>query len=450
MQITIDGPSASGKSTIAQIVAKKLGFISLDTGGIYRSLAYACQERGVNIRDEDAILQVIRNIEYELDRNVNGIPLHRVDGKDVTGFIRTPEISQLASKLATIAPVREIANQIQRKIAKGENVVVEGRDTGTIVFPEADVKIYLTASSGVRAKRRFSELQKNKKISLEEVLLEMEERDERDMNREISPLKKAIDSIVIDTSDLTIPQVAKKIIKIAKKVKKRKTSWIWTKLIGKERSSAGFLYKLNVLFFYCLFKILYRAKCYGVENIPEGAAIVAPNHVSFIDPPLVGAFYPREVHVLANQYLFKVPIVGWVIKRLNVHSVSGTAQDASAIKAVSSVLLKGNQVIIFPEGARSRNGELLPLKRGVAMLSSLTNAAVVPAVIIGAYEIFPRGALLPKLWGKCALVFGKPLFWQTYQSLPGGKKEQQKAMTDDLEKALRELQIEYRKKLGRL
>jgi cytidylate kinase len=450
MQITIDGPSASGKSTIARIVAEKLGFISLDTGGIYRALAYACRERGVSINDERAILEVLQKVQYKLDRGSNKTPIHRIDGKDVSFLIRSPEISQLASKLATIPKVRDIANEIQRKIAKGNNIVVEGRDTGTIVFPQAEVKIYLTACSKVRAERRFKELKGNKELSLENVLLEMEERDERDMNRDISPLKKAIDSIVIDTSDLSIPEVAKKIIKIANKVKKRSPSWIWAKLIGKERASAGFLYKLNVLFFYCFFKIFYRVKCYGIENIPNGAAIIAPNHVSFIDPPLVGAFYPKEVHVLANEYLFKVPVVGWVIKRLNVHSVSGTAQDSSTIKAVSSVLLKGNQVIIFPEGSRSKTGELLPFKRGVAMLSSLTNAAVVPAVIIGAYQIFPRGAIFPKLWGRCALVFGKPLIWESYEHIEGGKKEQQKAMTDDLEKALKELQAEYRKKLGRL
>jgi cytidylate kinase len=450
MQITIDGPSASGKSTIARIVADKLGFISLDTGAIYRSLAYVCQENGVNISDEEAVLGALQKVRYELAVDLHGMHVHKIDGKDVSLFIRAPEISQLASKLATIPRVRDIANQIQRKIAKGANIVVEGRDTGTVVFPEATVKIYLTACSKVRAERRFKELKKNKQHTLEEVLLEMEERDERDMKREISPLKKAIDSIVVDTSNLTIEQVAKKIIKIAKKNKPKKPSWIWTKLIGRERASATFTYKINVLFFHTLFKFLYGAKCYGIENIPKGAAIIAPNHISFMDPPLVGAFYPNEAHILANDYLFKVPIVGWIIKRLNAHSVSGTVQDSTAIKAVTSILFKGNQVIIFPEGSRSKNGEILPLKRGVAMLSSLTGAAIVPTVIVGAYEIWPRGKPFPKLWGKCALAFGKPLFWESYQNMPGGKKEQQKAMTDDLEKALRELQTEYRKKLGRL
>ncbi len=201
--ITIDGPAGAGKSTIAKEIAKRFRFTHLDSGAIYRTIGVACKEVGVNLEDEKAVLGVARKLQIELkgDRVL-------LNGEDITEKIRTPEGGFLASKVAQFKEVREIVVKILREIAKGKRVVTDGRDAGTYIFPEADLKIYLTASPEERARRRYNELiEKGFNVSYEEILKEVIERDERDRKRKFAPLVIPEGAVVIDTTGKTIEDV---------------------------------------------------------------------------------------------------------------------------------------------------------------------------------------------------------------------------------------------------
>lgn len=452
MQVTIDGPSASGKSTIAQRVAEKIKFHHLDSGAIYRSLAYVCYLNQIDPEDKKAVSDALSTVRYEVQVTKRGV-LHRVNDLDVTLLIRQPQISQYASKIATNFEVREIATRIQRDIAKEHNVIVEGRDAGTVVFPNADMKFYLTASREERAKRRLKELAsksnlEESELDLDEVMREMEERDARDTGREISPLTCAVDAFGIDTTGLSIRQVVNKIVQIINKNKIRPYSKFWAKILGKERARATIWYKMACLLTFLYFRVFHRIEIHCIDKYPKGPAIIAPNHVSFLDPPAIGMACPNEVYALAASYLFKIPIVGAIISRLNTLSVSGNAGDIESIKTVVGLLKRGKQVVIFPEGSRSPDGEIAPLRRGVGLLASMGNAAIVPTIILGASKAWKKGQWLPKPWGKMAIVFGDALYWHDYESKFPNKKLGQAEMVKDLEKSMRALQAEYREKLG--
>lgn len=207
ISIAIDGPAGAGKSTMARAVAKDLGYVYVDTGAIYRTVGYYIQMCGIGPRDVDGVTRLIDEVNVELQYPEDGLQHMILNGRDVTDEIRSPEMSEYASKLSTLAVVRDFLLDVQRDLARKHNVVMDGRDIGTVVLPKADVKIYLTASAEVRARRRLAEFRaKGQKSDFETVLREIRQRDERDMNREIAPLKCAKDAVRLDTSELTIEQ----------------------------------------------------------------------------------------------------------------------------------------------------------------------------------------------------------------------------------------------------
>lgn len=207
ISIAIDGPAGAGKSTMARAVAKDLGYVYVDTGAIYRTVGYYIQMCGIGPRDVDGVTRLIDEVNVELQYPEDGLQHMILNGRDVTDEIRSPEMSEYASKLSTLAVVRDFLLDVQRDLARKHNVVMDGRDIGTVVLPKADVKIYLTASAEVRARRRLAEFRaKGQKSDFETVLRDIRQRDERDMNREIAPLKCARDAVRLDTSELTIEQ----------------------------------------------------------------------------------------------------------------------------------------------------------------------------------------------------------------------------------------------------
>ena len=203
--IAIDGPAGAGKSTIAKRLAKELGYYYVDTGAIYRTVAYFMDLLGVSPKDADGVERYIDELTIQIEYDEEGKQHMLMNGIDVTGEIRTQDISQKASLVSAHAVVREVLLDMQRDVAKAHNVIMDGRDIGTVVLPKADVKIFLTASPEVRAKRRYDELiAKGQTANLEQVLKEIVQRDYQDTHREIAPLKMARDSIKLDTSDLDI------------------------------------------------------------------------------------------------------------------------------------------------------------------------------------------------------------------------------------------------------
>lgn len=215
--IAIDGPSGSGKSTISKIIAKKMGFINVDTGALYRTIAYFFLENKINYREKSEVLKSLNNISVSL-KNENFSQTIFLNGVDVTQKIRTNEISMLSSEISVIPEVRQFLLKLQRDIAKENNVVIDGRDIGTVVLPNADVKIFLTADPKVRAKRRYNQLiSKGQSTTFDEILELINKRDYNDIHRKISPLKKANDAILVDNSNLNQQDTVYKLIEIIKK-----------------------------------------------------------------------------------------------------------------------------------------------------------------------------------------------------------------------------------------
>ena len=216
MNIAIDGPAGAGKSTIARLAAKELGFVYVDTGAMYRAIALYLLDNKVDIYNEDELKRALGNININIvyENNVQHVFLDLVD---VSEEIRSEKVGNMASTSSALAPVREKLLDLQRGIAAKNDVIMDGRDIGTNILPNAELKIYLTASVDVRAKRRFDELKlKGENPDLEEIKKGIETRDYQDMNRDIAPLKKAEDAVLIDSSDMTIAEVVDKIIDLTK------------------------------------------------------------------------------------------------------------------------------------------------------------------------------------------------------------------------------------------
>ena len=206
--IAIDGPAGAGKSTIARRLAAELGYCYVDTGAIYRTVAYFLDLWGVSPKDVDGVRRYIDELTVEITYDETGSQHMIMNGMDVTPDIRTQEISQKASLVSAHKEVRDMLLDMQRDVARKHNVIMDGRDIGTVVLPKADVKIFLTASSQVRALRRYEELiAKGQKAELSQILKEIEQRDYEDTHREVAPLKKARDAVELDTSDLDIDGV---------------------------------------------------------------------------------------------------------------------------------------------------------------------------------------------------------------------------------------------------
>ena len=214
--IAIDGPAGAGKSTIAKKVAKELDFIYVDTGAMYRSMALYLIRKGVKAEEKNKIIELLPEIHVTL-AYVEGEQHVYLNQEDVSSLIRNEEVSQMTSSISTIAEVREALLSLQRNLAKENNVLMDGRDIGTCVLPNAELKIYLTASTKVRAKRRYDEMiEKGMECNLKELEASIKERDYRDMNREIAPLKQAEDAVFLDTSDMNIEEVVSAIIRLVK------------------------------------------------------------------------------------------------------------------------------------------------------------------------------------------------------------------------------------------
>lgn len=217
ISVAIDGPVGAGKSTIARTAAGRLGFIYCDTGALYRTVGLFCTRDGANLDIPEEIAARLSKIRLEI-RLVDGLQRVFLNGEDVSDQIRTPEISMAASKVSAVPEVRAALLDLQRDIAKTSNVIMDGRDIGTVVLPNAQVKIFLTASAEIRAKRRFDELiAKGQTVTFEETLKDVNERDYRDSHRETAPLKQAADAVLADTSELDFDKSVELVCDIIRK-----------------------------------------------------------------------------------------------------------------------------------------------------------------------------------------------------------------------------------------
>jgi cytidylate kinase len=408
IKVTIDGPSASGKSTVAKALSKSLGFTHLDTGAIYRAIALFYRDKQLLTADDSEQESCLSSFSYyflgEGDKRK-----HFIGSTDVTEEIRSREIAHIASLLSTKVFIRDFATHLQRVFAEGENIVVEGRDTGSVVFPSAEIKIFLEADVEERAKRRFDFL-KGKKgsegLTIEDVITDLTNRDERDMTREVSPLICPKEAIRIDTTELGVKDIVDSLVSIIKKYPHAKSPHkkYWFSYKGKKCSLLYFPVKG---FFYSYFKIFHRFKVFGLEHFEINCpGIIACNHVSFMDPPMLGCGSPQVIYALARKSLFKSRFISYILQKLNTYPLSGDSNDKAMMKQVVTLLLKGEKVLIFPEGSRSDDGKVHPLKQGLCLLAEKGNARVFPAAVVGPEKALPKGKKFPRLFTPLILAFG--------------------------------------------
>jgi cytidylate kinase len=388
MIITIDGPAGSGKSTTASMLASRLGLRYLDTGAMYRGVTYALLREGLDPDDEEAAGRIAASIELELRQGDRGSSLF-IDGENVEQQIRSSEVSRFVSPVSKHPSVRREMVKIQRSLAREGGIVAEGRDTGSVVFPYAHVKVFLVADTAARAERRRRQLETmGLQESIEDIRENIEKRDEIDSNREHSPLAKPPGSMLVDTSDLTIDQQVEWIERGAIEMARYLDS---LRVHGGERDELrrfSFHYRIAHSALRWFWRLFFGLKICGAENLRyREHFIFASNHISYADPPIVGSCLNREVSFVAKKELFRNRFFGWLIRSYNAIPIDREESDRKTLKLIINKLKRRESVLMFPEGTRSKTGEIERLKGGIGFLSLHTRTTIVPVFIKGSNEL---------------------------------------------------------------
>ncbi|MBQ8623414.1 MAG: (d)CMP kinase [Oscillospiraceae bacterium] len=377
----LDGPSGAGKSTVAKAVAKELGFVYVDTGALYRAIGLYAARQGACTTSAQEVVPLLSDINVELKYN-EGTQIVLLNGEDVSKAIRVNEISMAASNVSAIPEVRSFLLDLQRDIAAKNDIIMDGRDIGTVILPNADVKVFMTASAEERADRRYKELiEKGQDVTYDEILNDINQRDYNDSHRATAPLKKADDAIELDTSNMSIDEVVEAISNIIKEKTVKPVAPVEMK---KVKWTLGLVLYAIVRFIVAIpVYICFNIKIEGKENIPHaGGMVVASNHRTWFDPIMIGMCIIKPGAYMAKEELFKNKLLGVLLKILQAFPVSrGSADRAPLDKAVDYVD-RGFNLVLFPEGTRSKDGSLGKPKSGVAYVASISGAPVCPVGIL--------------------------------------------------------------------
>ncbi len=455
--IALDGPAGSGKSTVARKVAERLGIEHLDTGAMYRAVAWACARRGVDTTDTQAMVSVAESVLLHVGVDAAGKQVVTVDGTDVTEAIRTPEIDLAVGAVASAGPVRAALVSEQRRWAVGRGAgVMEGRDISTVVFPDAPVKVYLTASIEERARRRAAQ----SGLPFADVVADMNRRDTLDSTREADPLQVAHGATVLDTTGLSIDQVVERIVALVPSdaalpgrvagapapapapasapavvvasaadssvaVPQRKLTW-------PERIVYGVVWYAARL----VTTTFIRTTYIGLENLPKtGAYLVSPNHRSVVDFFLVGPITRRRMRYLGKDTVWHVK---WFVPIANtlggIPINRGTADRASMNRCIEA-LQGGEPLVLFPEGTRKAGPHIEELFDGVSYIALKAGVPIVPIGIGGSDKVLPKGKRIPRP-RRVTVIIGEPLY------APAGGRSARKAapeMTNQLRVRLQAL-----------
>lgn len=423
INVALDGPSGAGKSTIAKAVAKKLEYVYVDTGALYRTIAYYVISNGFDAKDENAVVSCLDKINVKL-KYISGAQHVMLNGEDVSDKIRTPEISMGASAVSAIPKVREFLFDLQQDIAKHNNIIMDGRDIGTVVLPNAQVKIFLTATAEERANRRFKELQeKGDPSTYEQVLEDIKQRDYNDTHRDIAPLKKADDAVEVDSTKMTLDEVIDAIVKIIndktagesgsgddsgekKSIRATRELMPVRPISKKKRLSFVKIFFYNLLRYITIFvyHCYYNIKWEGKENVPkDGGNIFASNHRSYQDPVFTALGARVPISYMAKEELFhKNVFFTGLIKLFGAFPVVRGKGDMQVIDTSIEKLEKGRNLEIFPEGTRSKDGKVGKGKTGVALIAAVAQTKVIPV------GINFEGEKL-KFRSKVVVRYGKPI-----------------------------------------
>ena len=401
--VAIDGPAGTGKGTVTEILAKKFNLLNIDTGATYRCVTLDMINKGIKLEELDKIKDLLETIQIDT-KIEKGKQLVFLNGEDVTEKIRSKEVSEIVSQVSSIKEVRLKMVSLQRKMAEGKDVIMEGRDIGTYVFPTADVKIYLDADLEERAKRRFAQnKEKGINMSYIEVLENIKRRDENDKSKELGALKVAKDAEVIDTTSISIREVVNEISEI---IKKKKIDIKLQKKIYKPRKENAwkkFVRKAIKTILAGLYKISFRVKITG--QVPsEGAYIICSNHINYLDAAAIVLFNKRKVNFVAKEDLFYHRILFWLGHLFDAIPIKRDMQDIDAMKRCLKVLKNGELLGIFPEGTRKGMEKNMKAKNGAAFMAIRSNVKVIPVGIHGTFKPF----------SKVYINYGEPIDFSQY------------------------------------
>lgn len=419
INIAIDGPAGAGKSTIAKTVARDLGIIYLDTGAMYRATAYYAISRGVDVTDEKGVEGLLGTLNMDIKYDESGAQQIYVNSLNTTPYLREHYMSKAASDISALPCVRYKMVDIQREFAKTHDVVLDGRDIGTFVLPDANCKFFLTATPEERAKRRMLELeQKGESVDYDTLLKDIIQRDYNDSHRAVAPLKQADDADLVDTTSLSIDDVVQHVkevvhIKMSKQNPSNqnaegaistiipssemdpKTLERIKKYYQPQKSFA--VYRFLRVLLRPLQMLLWPTRVVGRENAKKvEGAIFTCNHYSKIDA-LIPYFvlFKKEAHALGKYELFQNPIAGWFLHKMGAIPVRRGEADIESVKQVLRVLRSGKQLLIFPEGTRNREDtqQMAELKTGTARFAIKTKVPIVPMIYFRSPRMFKKNWL---------------------------------------------------------
>jgi cytidylate kinase len=410
--IAIDGPAGSGKSTTARSLADRFGLLYIDTGAMYRALTQAALSQGVSADDQPGLVDLLASATLELRPAKTDVTV-LWNGQDVSQAIRTPEVEALVSRVASHPGVRREMVARQQALGRRGGVVMEGRDIGSVVFPLATAKIFLSASLEARVDRRFRQYkQRGREVSRAELTRDLAERDRQDSQRETSPLSISPDAIVIDSSDLSLEQQNETCAR-ACLVNPALDEDLDTDL-AVARLEIPMPYRLAYFVFRGLARF-FGLRQYGNEGgaLPRGC-IIAVNHTSMWDPPLVGATFHRyPVHTLTKAELFKIWPMGPIFRMIDSIPIHRKGYDANAFDEARIAMDKGSNLLIFPEGTRRAIGHPGPVRNGLGIVVQATRAPVLPVFIRGCYGKRPGGSRLSPL----EVTYGPVMRWHGLDAL---------------------------------
>ncbi len=368
--------------------------------------------QGLDLTNQEALTRAAAQADLQLYYDDDTLRVV-LDGQDVTNEIRSPEVTEKSHYIASAPGVRNVLVGMQRRIADDlGGVVTEGRDQGSVVFPDADVKFFLLAQPEERARRRYEELKAaGRDVNYDEILGAIITRDQRDSSRSVGPLVKPAGAVEVDSSGLE-PQQTLELL--SRHVESIGTSSYPNPLLRKFRLPPGavaphLLYRFGRRLCQVIFAALWKTRIFNRHfEVTTGPAVYICNHQSFLDPALMSMALRRPMNYMARDSLFHMPGFGHLIAALNAFPVRRGTADTAALKEALRRIEAGGQVVVFAEGTRTKDGRIGTLLPGVALLARRANAVTVPVVIDGAFECWPRWQALPRP-GNVVVQYGKPI-----------------------------------------
>ncbi len=406
--VAIDGPASSGKSSVGAAAARDLGYRFCDTGLLYRAATDLALRRNVGLSDAAALVPLVAEIELAADAD-GRLSRVLIDGVDVTEEVRRPEVDRTVSEVSRVPEVRAALLARQRGLAAPGGIVMAGRDIGTVVLPDADLKVFLDASAEERARRRAEERGLAPgSAAAAEILADLRRRDDLDRNRPVAPLRAAADAVHIATDGNTFEQTVAAVEAAIREAEERGSAAPTPPsrpAADEERRAAAdritWFIRATDGFGRFAWRLFGRVELHGLDRLRglEGPVLLVANHVSNADAPLIGSYVTpvlgRRIYWLGKQEALDWPVLGRLLAANAVIGIERGAADVEAFRTARRVLDEGHVLIVFPEGTRSPTGALQEAKEGTTILALRTGARIVPIGLAGTRRVWPRGQRMP-------------------------------------------------------